>query len=186
MNSKSRIHTALNHKSSDRIPVDFGGTPVTGIHVLAVERLRDYFGLEKKPVKVIEPYQMLGELEDDLREAMGIDTIGLTGKTNMFGIDNENWKELKMNWGQVVLVPGEFNTTSEPDGTLLIYPEGDTTVPPSAKMPGTGYFFDAIIRQEPINEDNLNVEDNLEEFGAISQKELIYWKNEIDKVKNSK
>ncbi len=185
MNSKERIKTVLNHKTPDRIPIDFGGTPVTGIHILAIENLRNYFGLEKKPVKVIEPYQMLGDVEDDLKEAMGIDSVGLIGKKNMFGIVNENWKEFKMNWGQVVLVPGEFNTTSEPDGTLLIYPEGDTTIPPSAKMPGTGYFFDAIIRQEQINENNLNVEDNLEEFGAISQKELIYWENEIDKVKNS-
>jgi len=185
MNSKERIKTVLNHKTPDRIPIDFGGTPVTGIHILAIENLRNYFGLEKKPIKVIEPYQMLGDVEDDLKEAMGIDSVGLIGKKNMFGIVNENWKEFKMNWGQVVLVPGEFNTTSEPDGTLLIYPEGDTTIPPSAKMPGTGYFFDAIIRQEQINENNLNVEDNLEEFGAISQKELIYWENEIDKVKNS-
>jgi len=27
-----------------------------------VEKLRDYYGLEKKPVKVTEPYQMLGEV----------------------------------------------------------------------------------------------------------------------------
>ncbi len=185
MNSKSRIQTALNHKTQDRIPVDFGGTPVTGIHVLAVERLRNYFGLEKKPVKVIEPYQMLGELENDLREAMGIDTVGIIGKKNMFGIANENWKEYKMHWDQVVLVPGKFNTTNEPDGSLLIYPEGDTLIPPCAKMPDTGYFFDAIIRQRPIEEDKLNIKDNLEEFSVISKEDLIYWKNEIEKTSNS-
>ena len=33
--------------------MDFGSTAVTGIHVLIVEKLRDYFGLEKKPVKVM-------------------------------------------------------------------------------------------------------------------------------------
>ena len=29
-----------------------------------------------------------------------------------------------------------------------------------------GCYFDAIVRQAPIDDDNLNVEDNLEEFGA--------------------
>ena len=43
--------------------MDFGSTAVTGIHVLIVEKLREYYGLEKKPVKVIEPYQMLGEID---------------------------------------------------------------------------------------------------------------------------
>lgn len=185
MNSKERINTALNHKTLDRIPIDFAGTAVTGIHVLAIERLRDYYGLEKKPVKVIEPYQMLGEIENDLKEILGVDTIGITPKNNMFGIANENWREFKFHWGQVVLVPGEFNTTTEPDGSLLIYPEGDVSAPACAKMPSSGYFFDAIIRQDPIDEDKLNVEDNLEEFGEISDEDLTYWKNEIENCADS-
>jgi hypothetical protein len=45
----------LDHRQPDRIPVDFGGTFVSGIHVSCVLALRDYFGLEKKPVKVIDP-----------------------------------------------------------------------------------------------------------------------------------
>jgi hypothetical protein len=181
MNSKQRIKSALDHKSTDRIPVDFGGTPVTGIHVLPIERLRDYYGLEKRPVKVIEPYQMLGEIDDELKDILGVDTIGLSSKNNMFGISQENWKEFRMPWGQVVLLPGEFNTTTDGDGNLLIYPEGDLEASASAKMPASGYFFDAIIRQEPIDENELRVEDNLEEFKSISGNDLIYWKNQVEK-----
>ncbi len=48
--------------------MDFGSTAVTGIHVVIVEKLREYYGLEKRPVKVIEPYQMLGEIDPDCRE----------------------------------------------------------------------------------------------------------------------
>jgi len=181
MNHKERIRAALSHKNPDRIPVDFGGTPVTGIHVLAIEGLRDYFGLEKKPVKVIEPYQMLGEIDIELKDIIGVDTIGIIPKNNMFGIANENWKECRMPWGQIVLVPEQFNTTVETDGSLLIYPEGDTSVSACAKMPVSGYFFDAIIRQEPLDENVLEVDDNLEEFSLISDEDLIYWKNEVDK-----
>ena len=39
-------------------------------------------------------------------------------------------------------------------------------------MPKGGYFFDCIVRQEPIDEEKLNPEDNLEEFGPISQADL--------------
>jgi uroporphyrinogen-III decarboxylase len=39
-------------------------------------------------------------------------------------------------------------------------------------MPSGGFFFDCIIRQDPIHEEKLNPEDNLEEFGPISQADL--------------
>jgi len=127
--------------------IDFGSTPVTGIHVRAVEKIRGHYGLERKPVKVIEPYQMLGEIDDDLRDLMGIDTIGLTPRLNMFGFPNEDWKEFDTFWGQKILVPGDFNTRLDDEGGLLLYPAGDMTVDPCARMPAAGYFFDAIIRQ---------------------------------------
>lgn len=34
MKSKTRVREALNHRQPDRVPVDFGGTAVTGMHVL--------------------------------------------------------------------------------------------------------------------------------------------------------
>jgi uroporphyrinogen-III decarboxylase len=39
-------------------------------------------------------------------------------------------------------------------------------------MPQGGYFFDAIVRQEPFQEETLNPEDNMEEFSAITAEEL--------------
>jgi hypothetical protein len=185
MTSRERVLSALTHKTPDRIPVDFSSTAVTGIHVMMIDKLRDYFGFGKKPVKVIEPYQMLGEMEDELAEALGIDTIGVIGQENMFGIKNEGWKAFRTFWGQEVMLPGEFNTRLDENGDLLIFPEGDTAVPPSAKMPKTGFFFDAIIRQEPIDEAKLNVEDNLEEFSLITEEDLKYWKSIIEKAAES-
>ncbi|MGV8095407.1 MAG: uroporphyrinogen decarboxylase family protein [Mangrovibacterium sp.] len=177
MNSRERFKLTVNHKQPDRIVVDLGATAVTGIHALAVEKLRKYYGLEAGPVRVIEPYQMLGLIDDDLIEAMGIDVIGAWGKNNMFGIYNhEPLKELKTFWGQTVLVPEGFNTTYDTNGDLLIYPEGDVSVPPSSRMPKAGYFFDAIVRQEPVDEEKLDVRDNLEEFVLISDSELKFWK----------
>ena len=175
----------INHQQPDKIVVDFGSTPVTGIHVVIVEKLREYYGLEKKPVKVIEPYQMLGEIDSDLIKAMDINVIGLFGAKNMFGVPNENWKVHKTLWGQEVLFPGTFNYTYNANGDILMYPEGDTSVPPSGMMPKSGYFFDALDRQQPINESKLNVEDNLEEFGHVTEQDLSYWRNQINSLENN-
>jgi len=163
--SKQNFLKTINHQQPDKVVVDFGSTAVTGIHVLIVEKLRKHYGLEKRPVKVIEPYQMLGEIDNELIEAMGIDVIGLLSAKNMFGIPNDGWKVHKTLWGQEVLFPGTFNYTFNDNGDILIYPEGDTSQPPSAMMPKTGYFFDALDRQGPVDEAKLNVADNLEEFG---------------------
>jgi len=73
-------------------------------------------------------------------------------------------------------VPGGFNVTVDANGDTLMYPEGDTMAPPSGRMPKGGYFFDAIVRQEPLDEDNLNVEDNLEEFGPVEEIDLAYFR----------
>jgi hypothetical protein len=178
--SKRNFIETINHRQPDRVVVDFGASPVTGIHVLIVEKLREYYGLEKRPVRVIEPYQMLGEIDAELINAMDIDVIGLSGEKNMFSIPNKDWKVHKTLWGQEVLFPGEFNYTYNSNGDILIHPEGDTSVPPSAMMPKTGYFFDALDRQLPIDDCKLRVEDNLEEFGYVTEHDLDYWKKQVD------
>lgn len=183
MNSKERLKASLNHNEPDRVPVDFGGTGVTGIHVSVVENLRTLFGLEKKPVKVIEPFQMLGEIDEELIEAMGIDVLPLSGRNNMFGFPNENWKEFRTPWNQLVLVPGKFNVKKLNDGSLLMYPEGDLNADPSARMPVSGYFFDAIVRQKPFSDTGLNPEDNLQEYGLITDEDLAYWEKAIALLK---
>jgi hypothetical protein len=185
MNSKEKLQASLNHRSHEGITVDFGATPVTGVHVLAIERLRQYYGLEKRTVKVSEPYQMLGYIDDDLAEIMCCDVMGIAPRKNMFGIENNNWKEFKTFWGQEVLVPGDFNTTRSPNGDLLVFPEGDTSVLPSARMPGSGYFFDTIDRHQPYDEENPDINDNLEEFSLLSETDIAYWKTKSVEIKNS-
>src|SRR5260370_33947042 len=80
--------------------------------------------------------------------------------------------------GAEVLVPGQFNVTIDENGDTLMHPLGDLRNPPSARMPNGGYFFDAIIRQQPFDEDHLNPADNLEEFGPISEEELAHLERE--------
>jgi len=182
MTSRSNLQKTLNHEQPDRMVVDFGGTPVTGIHVLMVKKLRDHFGLEKKPVKVTEPYQMLGEVDSELQKAMGVDVVGISPPSDMFGNKLDNLKEYRTPWNQEVLVPGSFNVKKDENGDTVLFPQGDDSVPPSAKMPKASYFFDAINRQQPIDDNNLRAEDNLEEFSVMSDADLAYWKKSMEMV----
>ena len=177
MTSRQRLQTTLNHRQPDRVCVDFGASFVTGVHVSAVTRLRQaVLGDQDYRVKVNEPYQMLGEVDAPLREALGIDVVGVYGRTNMFGTEQKEWKPFTMNDGTEVLVPGEFNYTKNENGDIFMYPEGDTSVPPSGHMPATGYFFDSIVRQDPIDEANLDPQNNMEEFTLLSEEDLAYYR----------
>ena len=182
MTSRDRVAAVVQHRIPDRVPMDFGGTPVTGIHVSCVASLRDHYGLEKTPVKVIEPGQMLGEIDEELKRAIGIDVEGVYRLTAKWGVRQERWKPWRLN-GLEVLVAGDFNTTIDENGDTLMYPGGDVTARPSGRMPNGGYFFDNIVYQDPIDDDRLNPADNLEEFGPISEDELAHLEREARRAR---
>ena len=68
MTSRERVNNALNHKEADRVPVDLGASAVTGMQADTVYKLRQALGLDAPgtPVKVVEPYQVLGEIKPDV------------------------------------------------------------------------------------------------------------------------
>jgi hypothetical protein len=184
MESRAQFLKTINHQQPDRLVVDFGATPVTGIHVQSVENLRKYYGLEYKPVRVVDPYQMLGEVDQELIDIISIDVVAARGIKNSFGIYNhEPLMEYMTPWGQTVLVPEGFLTTIDKKGDVLVYPEGDISAGPSARMPHASFFFDAIIRQQPIDEEKLDPKDNLEEYGLVSDSDLEYWKVTTQKAR---
>lgn len=184
MNSRQRVEMALNHQEADRLPLDLGGSNVTSMNVSVVYRLRQALGLDAPgtPVKVIEPYQMLGEIGTDLLDALGADVVPLRARKTVFGFMNESWKPWTTFDGTPVLVPEGFNTDPEPNGDLLMYPEGDKSALPSGRMPKDGFYFDAIIRQYPVDDARLNVEDNTEEFTPVTDEELAGYRSEAERL----
>lgn len=173
MNSRERLQRTLNREPVDRVCVDFGATHVTGISVSTLSKVRKaLLGEEDYRVKVIEPYQMLGEIDEQLAEALGIDVVGVLGPKTMFGFENKDWKPFTMFDGTEVLVPGNFNVTPDDKGGWYLYPEGDVSAAPSGHMPRDGYYFDTICRQEPIDEDKLDPADNLVEFGQLAREDI--------------
>jgi hypothetical protein len=147
--------------------------------VKIIAALREHYGLQKRLVKAHEPYQMLGTIDEDLKQVLGIDLEGVVPPETMFGFRNENWRPWRLDSGLEVLVPENFKITKEPNGDTLIYPKGDLTAPASGRMPKNGFFFDSIIRQDPIVEEDLDPRDNQEEFTPISDSDLDYFEAEV-------
>lgn len=184
MTSRERVEMALEHQEPDRIPLDLGASAVTGMQVDTVYQLRQALHLDPPgtPVKVTEPYQMLGEIKPDLMEALGVDVVGLGKPATMFGFKNESWKPWTTFEGTPVLVPEGFNTEPDTNGDILMYPEGDKSVPASGRMPKGGFYFDSIVRQPPIDESTPSVEDNLEEFGPVADADLEHFRREAERL----
>ena len=174
MTPRQRLQATLNHVEPDRVCADCGAGFQTGMGVDAVHRLcQAVLGDRDYRVKVIEPYQMLGEIDEELRAALDLDVAGVHPAGTMFGFrTDEGWKPATTMAGTPVLVPERFNVTTEPDGSWLIYPEGDASAPPRGRMPQGGFFFDAVIEQEPIDERNLDVAANCEEFGPMPEEDV--------------
>jgi Uroporphyrinogen decarboxylase (URO-D) len=184
MTSRERVQMVLEHKEPDHVPLDLGASAVTGMQVDTVCQLRQSLRLDPPgtPVKVTEPYQMLGEIKPDLMEALGVDVVGLGKPATMFGFKNEGWKPWTTFEGTPVLVPEGFNTEPDVNGDILMYPEGDKSVAPSGRMPKGGFYFDSIVRQPPIDESTLSVEDNLEEFGPLPDEVLEHFRREAERL----
>lgn len=183
--SKKRVQDALNHRNSDRVPVDFGTTGVTGIHCKVIEGLRRHYGLEDRPVKIIEPFQMLGEIDEELQRIVRTDCIGIYGRKDMFSIDESELHEQVTPWGQRVLIAKNIDLTPDRNGDVYIYAEGDRSYPPCAVMPQGCYFINAIERVDNYDENNIRLEDNTEEYSYISDEDLDHFTSEIEKASHT-
>jgi uroporphyrinogen decarboxylase len=85
MNSRERLLAALNHTEPDCVPFDLGSTQVTGIHVVAYRRLRDYLGMPKSEPQLCDVIQQLALPDDDIVDKLGVDVRGL------FPLNSHNW-----------------------------------------------------------------------------------------------
>ena len=179
--SRDLVKQALNHQSG-RIPVDFGSTAITGMHCKIVAALRKHYGLPDKPVRINDPFQMLGEVDAELQEVLGVDCVPLYGANNIFGSTELELHEQMTPWGQKVLISKDIDLNTDEEGRVYIYPAGDRSVGPSAVMPKGCYFIDAIERQQPIDEEQLSYKDNLEEFGLLTDADIAYWKQAAEKA----
>lgn len=176
MNSRERIRMTLNHQEPDYVPIDLGGCGQTGMNASTLNRLRKAYGLPEHPIKIVEPFQMLGAIEDDLIEKINSDVIPLWNPTNLMGTSNTKTKPWNMYDGTPVLMSDNFEYEVDQKGGTYVYPCGDRTANYSLHMPKGGTFFDNINRSEKVDEDNLTpIEDFKDSYTLHTQETCKYW-----------
>ena len=75
MNSRERVHLALNHIEADRVPLDIGGTRMSQIHKDAYRRLRKHLALPDGEKKVRFVGEQLAEFETDIADRLESDMV---------------------------------------------------------------------------------------------------------------
>lgn len=142
MTSRERVLRAINHKQTDRVPIDLGGIPQSGIAASTYHKLKQHLGIHT-PTRITDLIDMLAELEQPVRERLGVDVVRvLRPETNPgMGYRRENWKPWIMFDGTPVEVPGDFNPVLETDGSLAIVRDGV----PIARMLKDDTYFDNLV-----------------------------------------
>ncbi len=124
MNSQERVLAAINHKTPDRVPVDLGGTCVTGIHAITYKNLKDYLGIKTGHVRIYDPIQQLAQVEDEIIDYFNLDVLDV-GRT--FNTKDEDWYEVHVN-GIDAQFPNYFQPRHNLDDSLELVHEDGTVI----------------------------------------------------------
>jgi uroporphyrinogen decarboxylase len=134
MTSRERILSALNHRETDRIPVDMSGHRSSGIAALAYPKLRTHLGLPPRPVRVYDMVQQLAVVDEDVLDRFGVDTIEM-GRG--FLLQDGDWKEWELPDGSPCLIPGFINVERRGREWVVQNDEGQEL---GLQKPGCLYF----------------------------------------------
>jgi hypothetical protein len=126
---------------------------------------------------------MLAEVEEPVKKKIGIDTYGVQLPYTIFGFKNEQWKHWRLFDDTDVLISGHFEYDVDKNGDILAYPLGDKNSLPSGRMTKNGYYFDAIVRQKPIVDEDLDPKKWVDQtLSLYSEDDMMYLKQTVDRV----
>ncbi|MFH1716982.1 MAG: uroporphyrinogen decarboxylase family protein [Planctomycetota bacterium] len=135
MIARERVLAALEHRESDRVPVDFSGHRSSGIAAMAYPRLREHLGLPPKPVRVYDVIQQLAVVDEDVLDRFGVDTIEL-GRG--FALDAESWSPWTLPDGTPCFVPA-WTRLERDEGRWVIRSKSGRVL---AHMPDGALYFE--------------------------------------------
>jgi uroporphyrinogen decarboxylase len=166
MTPRERILAAINHREPDRVPVDLGSTPSSGISGIAYGRLKTHLGETRGHTRVYDVVQQLAQPEDFILDRFGIDVVDI-GRA--FNTADSDWYDVELADGNKAQYPAWFHPTARSDGSWEASVGGQVI----AKMPSEGAFFDQTyfpyINGYPDSFENLP-----EEMGKILWAALVH------------
>lgn len=136
MTSRERVLAAIEHREPDRVPVDLGSTPSSGISAIAYGNFKRHLGLTAGRTRVYDVVQQLAQPEDAILDRCGIDVVDI-GRT--FNRNDDAWYDIRLGDGQPAQYPAWFHPERQPDGSWLARLPDGTAI---AHMPVGGTFFD--------------------------------------------
>jgi uroporphyrinogen decarboxylase len=176
MNSRETILAALNHQESSKIPVDFGGSSTSGIHVLAYLNLLEYLNMQHLEVKLFDPMMQLAMVHDEVRDYFNIDTEKLYRPTPKFGIAiYKGWKKYQEGNGVSYLVPADYSPIDS--GDYLEIREKGVLI---AKKPKKALYYDNYFHPYSDHENHSDLDK--EKFSIYSQGEVDFISESLEKI----
>ena len=136
MNSRERILAAIEHRQPDKVPVDLGATPSSGISAIAYGNLRKHLGLTEGHTRVYDVVQQLAQPEECILDRFGVDVIDI-GRS--FNTAKEDWQPTILADGQAAEYPAWFHPERQADGAIIARMKDGLEI---ARMPAKGTFFD--------------------------------------------
>jgi uroporphyrinogen decarboxylase len=130
MTGRERIEAALAHREADRIPVDLGASESSGIHGIAYNRLKEFWGIKDGVTQIYGLSQVIAKVEPSVLDKIGADAVPLL-------IEPRAWKPWRLQDGSPCAVPVKATLRSGADGTELITDDGTV----AAVCPSDSYYF---------------------------------------------
>jgi uroporphyrinogen decarboxylase len=139
MTSRDRIQASIRHQEPDRVPVDLGSTPSSGISTIAYFNLKRYLGMTEGHTRVYEIVQQIAQPEEAVLDLYGVDVVDV-GRA--FDTRDEDWYDITLPQGIPVQFPAWFRPAPQADGSWDAYTRDGTRV---ATMPVGATFFDQTV-----------------------------------------
>ncbi|MFC2090783.1 uroporphyrinogen decarboxylase family protein [Bacteroidota bacterium] len=137
MTSRERVLASINHQTPDRIPVDLGATPSSGISAIAYSNLVKHIGMKDLPVQVYDVVQQLAQPDMKVLDTFGVDVLDIGREFNNTPSD---WKSTTLANGDPAFYPAWFNPVKLEDGSYATYDNDGKTM--LSRMPVGATFFD--------------------------------------------
>lgn len=138
MTSRERILAAIEHREPDRVPLDLGATPSSGISATAYANLKSHLGLTGGATRIYDVVQQLAQPEDAVLDRFGVDVIDI-GRA--FNDRDEDWYDIRLAGGQSAQYPTWFHPRADADGGWTAFNHEGLEI---ARMPSTGHYFDQV------------------------------------------
>lgn len=136
MTSRERIIAAIEHREPDKVPIDLGATPSSGISVIGYNNLKKHMGITTGKTLVYDVVQQLAQPEDEIIDRFNIDVIDV-GRT--FNTSDNDWYEITAADGSKAFYPKWFKPQLQDDGAWFAYDKEKELI---AQMPEGATFFD--------------------------------------------